>query len=235
MKRWQRICGAGIVIPIFLIGCSDAVVENTEKMMSNEKSEQVQESGRSNKVREGYKKGTSIQETNEPAKEILEEAAAANQVETKKVITDLEVEETDAFTDPEEFAKYASKVIFLFQNGEIDAQTYFRFVQNHGSTQMKEQFPDNLEQATVVFNTLQSMFEEKGRKGGEYLITDIGFTENRQEGYYYRLVRDGDDELYYISTIKYEDGSWKFHDDGPSPSFEEEQKGILDEKELQNQ
>ena len=222
--KWKHLV-MFIFIMLVTAGCNDAIVQKAEEMEPLDESieEEQKELDESENL-----------EIEQPSDSDVEFAVQNNEFEKRHVIDNTPAEQKEEYKDPEEFAKFASRILFDFQNDNLDAEEYYNFLINYGSDNAVENLPEAKDNAIAVLESLQNLFIDNEMGGDEYIITNVGYSKGKSEGYFYRMIKNGTIESYYITTIVRKNGIWRFHEDSPSPPFDLEEVNILDKKETDN-
>lgn len=128
----------------------------------------------------------------------------------------------DSYIDPNELALRIGKELFEFNSGISDADQYYEFLSKHASTTFKQKWIPNEKEGKLFLHNIQEVLKKQKTHAVKYLVTQVELNPASDEGNFYRKeTLNTEEEIYYITTIVKEKGSWKLQDDSPSPPYEE--------------
>ncbi|MGS2779883.1 hypothetical protein ACVBAX_21330 [Robertmurraya sp. GLU-23] len=206
------IIPAVISVSFLLSACSDSRFEEEAKRVEQVKAEKEKAEAASQlSDKEKY-------EVYKKMEKPLDEVILENDLDVLEEVSNIEVETKDQYEDATEFSKYASQVLYNFYLSQIDAKKYYDFLLQHGSERVKSELPSEKD-TIAIFTSIQESFKKQNITGDSYTLTNLSFDRMKREGNFYRKVVTTNGEEYFITTIKKENGVWKYEDDSPAPPY----------------
>jgi hypothetical protein len=206
-----------VSLTVALTGCGGAerLVQTAEEVAKNNSQNEEQEKGRQEKT---YK------EKVEEWKKMYSKYGEQTREETlkqidKKNVGPANTEEIvvkDAYTDPDELARFASDLLFNYYRGDIHAEDYVVFLEKYGSSDIKKQLLTGKHDEDVkLMASVQSKIRDQGIDYVTYEISKARVEGNKAEFYRKMTASNGLQAFYRTELIK-ENGHWYFHNDEPS-------------------
>ncbi|WP_217226245.1 hypothetical protein [Desertibacillus haloalkaliphilus] len=130
------------------------------------------------------------------------------------------------YSEVEQLGLIVGKALFDFYNLSMTPEEYLSFIDQYGSTRLKEKMVDDPDETLVTLNNVQSILRERDLFGQEYTLSEIILDdENENEAIMHRvtILEDGQRE-YYRSLFVKENGHWMLEDDRPGEPFTIEQE-----------
>lgn len=214
--KFKVILIVSLMGTILLEGCTsthlDKTVENTKKA-SYEKRKQNHELTYDEQVKEWERTYKSKEDVNK----ILEE----NPYKDVRKYGELNYQVKESYTDPQEFANFASHVLYKFYRTQISAEDYLNFVYNYGSTYLKKNTTTgNVEEDISVVKSIQKLIEPNARDYADYELSEVNFSEEDPNiAYVYRKMYTvtGAEKYFQITLHKSKDNTWLLGEEEASP------------------
>ncbi|MDO6657399.1 hypothetical protein [Anaerobacillus sp. 1_MG-2023] len=210
-----------IKVPILLlvltmtIGCSNKLVDEAEQVKAQSKNSVENKLDEEKNTQEDLEKV--YEDMERPIKEVFEE----NDFEkVNQLINEDGIELKKHYEDSTAFAIFAGNMLYNFQASEISPSAFYDFLKQYGSESIQEGLKIDRKDAITSFENVQDIYKNSKQQPKSYELSEVQISVGFSEGYFYRKVATNKGDDYYITTVKQEDGNWKFVDDSPSPPYE---------------
>ncbi|PGT82207.1 hypothetical protein [Bacillus sp. AFS040349] len=207
----------GFLFSSVLVGCNDSFMNSATELQQQEENKKVAKQKETEEMKEEQER--LLKEMEKPLDEVIREG----HIDTKKAIEpDSSLSQKDSYQNEAEFSQFVGKTLFDFQNSAIEAKDYLNFIENYGSSDLKETYVTNKEMGLELIQSLQDTFKEQEIVRNSYILSEVTLNETKSEGYFYRKNSTNKGDEYFIVTIVKEDSTWKFDTEDTAPPFEEE-------------
>lgn len=204
-----------LLVLTMTIGCSNKLIDEAEQVKAQAENSVEDKSEDTNKSQKDLEKV--YEDMERPVKEVFEE----NDFEkVNQLINEDGIELKKHYEDSTAFAIFAGNMLYNFQASEISPSAFYDFLKQYGSESIQEGLQIDRKDAITSFENVQDIYKNSKQQPKSYELSEVQITAGFREGYFYRKVATNKGDDYYITTIKQEDGNWKFVDDSPSPPYE---------------
>ncbi|MBF0706756.1 hypothetical protein IQ283_09060 (plasmid) [Alkalihalobacillus hwajinpoensis] len=204
-----------LLVLTMTIGCSNKLIDEAEQVKAQAENSVEEKSEDTKKSQKDLEKV--YEDMERPVKEVFEE----NDFEkVNQLINEDGIELKKHYEDSTAFAIFAGNMLYNFQASEISPSAFYDFLKQYGSESIQEGLQIDRKDAITSFENVQDIYKNSKQQPKSYELSEVQITAGFREGYFYRKVATNKGDDYYITTIKQEDGNWKFVDDSPSPPYE---------------
>lgn len=119
----------------------------------------------------------------------------------------------EAYTEPDEFARFASDILFNFHRGDISAEDYVVFLENYGSENMKGLLLTGDRDTDVnLMNSIQSRIRDQGIHYKSYEISKVQ-TVGKTGVFYRKLITSTGLQEFYKTELTKKGDYWYIDND----------------------